>query len=151
MTNQNSFIVACGHCGAKNRVPADRMREKPVCGKCKTPLNPANRFPDHAVDVRDGVFPDEVLRFPGTVAVFFWAPWCVYCRTLLPVFERLSREYAGKMKFVKVNMDQEPGISSRYDVMSAPTTLVMRKGHEVDRLVGSVPALEFERRLRQFM
>lgn len=148
---QDKFIVACGQCGARNRVPRERAREKPVCGKCKAPLTLANRFPDHAVDVRDGVFPDEVLRFPGTVAVFFWATWCVYCRTLLPIFERLSREYAGRMKFVKVNMDQEPGISSRYDVMSVPTTIIMKKGREVDRLVGSVPGVEFERRLRQFM
>ena len=71
--------------------------------------------------------------------VDLWAPWCGPCRFVSPILEELAREHAGRLKIVKVNVDENPGLSRRYDAMSIPTMLVMRGGKVEDRIVGAAP------------
>ena len=80
---------------------------------------------------------EESRRQP--VLVDFWAPWCGPCRMVSPLVERAGREHAGQLKVVKLNVDEAPEISDRYQVSGIPLLVLFRGGSEVDRLVGVVP------------
>jgi thioredoxin len=73
------------------------------------------------------------------VLVDFWAAWCGPCRAIAPAVEELANEYAGKLKVVKVDVDENPDVSSRYGVQSIPTLLVFKGGEVVERMIGAYP------------
>ena len=144
--DRESIIRECPQCGTKNRVPKDRTGEKPVCGKCKSPL-PMGTMTDKPIDVTDITFQSEVLAFPGPVLVDCWAPWCGPCRTVGPVIEQLAKEYAGRIKITKLNVDENQHTASRYSIKSIPTMLLLNNGDLVNTLVGALPKGEIESHL----
>ena len=79
--------------------------------------------------------------------VDLWAPWCGPCRFVSPILEQLAREYAGRLKVVKVNVDENPRLAARFDAQSIPTMIVLRDGRPVDRIVGAMPKPELTVRL----
>jgi thioredoxin 2 len=81
------------------------------------------------------------------VVVDLWAPWCGPCRMIAPVLEDLAARHAGKVKVVKVNVDEEPQLGARFDARSIPLLVVLRDGREVDRIVGALPRPALEARL----
>ena len=81
------------------------------------------------------------------VLVDLWAPWCGPCRFVGPIVEDLSREYAGRLKVVKVNVDDNPGLAQRFQATSIPTLVVLRGGRVVDRYVGAMPKPDLAARL----
>jgi thioredoxin len=81
------------------------------------------------------------------VLVDFWAPWCGPCRLVEPVLSQLAAERAGALKVVKVNVDENPSLASRFRAMSIPLLVFMREGSEVDRIVGAAPKSQIEQRL----
>lgn len=81
----------------------------------------------------------EVLNAPGLVMVDFWAVWCGPCRMIAPTVEELAKEYAGKVKVVKLNTDENPDVASRYKIMGIPTIMFFKNGQKVDQIVGAVP------------
>ena len=145
-----SVLIKCRSCGAKNRVPRERLGDKPVCGKCKTPL-PVGAFYDTPVNISDGTFESEVMSFPGPVIVDAWAPWCGPCRMVGPVLEQLARDYAGQVKIAKLNVDENPATASRYGIRSIPTMLFFKDGQLVNTQVGALPRQEIERHLRAIL
>ena len=86
------------------------------------------------IAVNEANFESEVLKSQIPVVVDIWAPWCGPCRMFSPIFEELSSEYDGKVKFVKIDADENEGIATKYNIMSIPTTLLIKKrgigGHE---------------------
>ena len=72
----------------------------------------------------------------------FWAPWCSPCKMMEPIFEELKKEYAGKVEFAEINVDEDPSTASKYGVMSIPTYVVEKDGKEVNRRVGFTPKVE---------
>jgi thioredoxin 2 len=149
--SSDSLIIPCSRCGAKNRVPKDRLGERAVCGKCRAPLAVANLFPDRAVDVTDGTFSAEIGDFPGPVLLEFHAPWCGYCKMLSPVLDQLAGEYAGRVKIAKMNVDENPQTASGYGIRSTPALFFFKNGNIRDQVMGAVPKAEIERRLKAIL
>jgi thioredoxin 2 len=140
-------LIRCPSCGATNRVPLDKMQQglAPVCGRCKTPL-PVGGEP---VTVTDATFAAEVERSPLPVLLDLWAPWCGPCRMIAPVIDELAGQMAGRVRFAKLNIDENPATPARFNVHSIPTLLVLKAGREVDRIVGVQSKAELARRLER--
>jgi thioredoxin 2 len=135
-------ILKCADCGAANRI-APSPRGAPHCGTCGKPL-------PWLVNATDATFDVETHAAP-TVIVDLWAPWCGPCRFVGPILEELSRELAGRLKVVKVNVDENQGLALRYDARSIPTLLVIRDGDVVDRVVGALPKPDLVARLTPYL
>ena len=126
-----SEIVVCPNCGKKNNVPATGSGI-PRCGQCKNPL-------PWIAAADDDTFAEVVEKATTPVLLDLWAPWCGPCRAVSPALENLAREYAGRLKLVKVNVDEAPGTARRFNAQSIPTMLLLDQGEPRARQVGAAP------------
>jgi thioredoxin 1 len=100
-------------------------------------------------DVTDATFEAEVLKSDKPVLVDFWAPWCGPCRMVAPVVEELAGEYAGRVKFLKLNTDDNVNTAAKYGIRSIPTLLMFRGGTSVDQIVGFRPKGDLKRTIEK--
>ena len=91
------------------------------------------------IDLTKDSFESEVLKSRLPVIVDFWAPWCGPCRIVSPVLEKLSKEYTGKLKFAKLNVDDNQEIAAKFDVRGIPCMIMFSNGRELDRVIGAYP------------
>jgi len=101
----------------------------------------------HPADTSDATFDADVLKNDTPVLVDFWAPWCGPCRMVAPIVEELAGEYDGRVKFVKLNTDENPRIASQYGIRSIPTLLVFKGGEVAGQIVGFRPKSDLQKRL----
>ena len=134
----SSRVAVCPSCGTKNRVPAN-AKGRPQCASCHASL-------PWVVDVGDKNFA-SAIDTTQLVLVDLWAPWCGPCRMVAPILERLASQYAGRVKVVKVNVDDNPRTSARFDAQSIPTLVILREGTTVTRLVGAQPEPVLRKRI----
>ena len=125
-------VVVCTNCQAKNRV-APVAAGVPRCGRCQSPL-------PWIVDALDDDFHAVADEATVPVLVDVWAPWCGPCRMVSPALEQLAGEMAGRLKLVKVNADEAPEVSRRFEVQAIPTLVLLDGGEVVDRQIGAAPA-----------
>ena len=100
-----------------------------------------------ALDVTEQTFEQEVLKSETPVIVDFWAEWCGPCHAVAPVLEKIAEERKDEVKLVKVNIDEEQGLSMRYGVMSIPTMILFKDGEVAKRIVGAMPKARIEAEL----
>ena len=148
-TTMEPQLMRCNYCGATNRVPQEKLQAglEPICGRCKKPLNARPQL----LAITDATFADEVERSRLPVLVDMWAPWCGPCRQVAPVVEQLATELAGRMRVAKLNVDENPMTSARFQIQSIPALLVFKDGREVDRIVGAQPKSEILRRVERMI
>lgn len=103
------------------------------------------------VEITDSSFDAEVLRSGLPVVVDFWAPWCGPCRMVAPVMEKLSEKYAGRFKFCKINVDENPSSAAKYQAMSIPLLVFFKGGREAGRSVGALPERALGSKIEQVL
>jgi len=91
------------------------------------------------IEITASNFEKEVIKSDVPVIIDFWAEWCGPCRMMAPVFEQLSKEFHGRLKFVKVNVDENSDIASKFGIRGIPCLVVTKRGEEIDRIVGYAP------------
>jgi thioredoxin 1 len=96
----------------------------------------ANELVNHVTDAN---FDQEVLKSDHAVLIDFWAPWCAPCRAIAPLIDELAGEYAGRLKVVKINVDDNPETPARYGVRGIPNLLIIKSGQVKEQIVGAVP------------
>jgi len=99
--------------------------------------------------VTDASFETDVLKSDVPVLIDFWAPWCGPCKAIAPVVEELAKEYAGRLKVVKMNVDDNPQTPSRYGVRGIPNLILFKGGKVSDQIVGAVPKAQLVKAITQ--
>jgi thioredoxin 1 len=105
----------------------------------------------NALAVTSENFATEVLQSPLPVLVDFWAAWCGPCRAVAPTVEALASEYAGKLKVVKLDVDEAGDVAGQFGVQSIPTLILFKGGQPVERLVGNVPKPAIVSKIQQYL
>ena len=127
-----------------------RIKEKKLVEmmqKARTQLETAAKNDGRPILLSDASFSSEISKYPLMV-VDFWAAWCGPCRMVAPIIEQLAKEYAGRVAFGKLNVDENPLTSGEFEVQSIPTLLIFRNGEAVDGIVGAVPKYQIETRIK---
>ncbi len=125
-------LTRCPNCGRRNRVPA-AATGTPRCGNCHRPL-------PWIVDAGEDSFAEIAEQATIPVLVDLWAPWCGPCRQVSPALAQVAADLAGRIKLVKVNVDESPRLQQRFGVQAIPTLLVLRDGQVSARQTGAAPA-----------
>lgn len=147
---QETTILTCARCGAKNRIPGAKLHDRPLCGRCRAPLTVYEKE-SLTASVTDDTFTREVLASPEPVLLVLWAPWCAYCRMLMPIAEQVAQDFEGRVRVVRMNVDENRAIPARYTVQGVPTMLLFRDGRLMDRMVGVLSKEEIERHLKNLL
>ena len=133
----NRLNVACAHCLATNRVPAARLAEDPVCGRCGKAL-----LDGRPVSLTDANFDRFTQHTELPVLVDFWAPWCGPCVGMAPQFDLAARQLKGRALLVKIDSDANPATAGRFGIRSIPTLVRLEGGREKSRQSGALQAAQ---------
>jgi len=136
--------IVCQRCTTKNRVPKDKLGNKPLCGKCKQPV-----LSTHPIVGSDANFRRYITDNGLPVVVDFWATWCGPCQQFAPIFEQVAGEMSTQACFVKLDTEQNQSTAGSYNIRSIPTLMIFHHGKEVARLSGALPKAQFKQWLAQ--
>jgi len=133
------LTLRCSHCHAKNRVPAEKLHAGAKCGRCGEPLQHRDIDTGRTVMVTDANFDQTVLKSPLPVILYSWAPWCSVCSSTGPQVEQLAAETRGKIRVGKLNVDANPQLASKYNILSVPSFFIFDGGQFKEHIAGGVP------------
>jgi thioredoxin 2 len=132
--------IVCPHCDSINRVPVERLTERPNCGRCHQAL-----FEGSPVTLTGESFSRHVERSDLPLLVDFWAPWCGPCKMMAPQFQQAARLLEPRVRLAKVDTEAEPQLGARYGIRSIPTLVLFRGGSELARQSGALGAQDIVR------
>lgn len=136
--------VTCSKCNATNKLPSERLGDKPKCGKCKSPVFSGKPIELSSANVAAVLNHNEI-----PVLVDCWAPWCGPCKSFAPTFEQAARELEPSLRLAKLNTESQQAIAGRWQIRSIPTLILFVKGKEKARLAGAVPLPQLKKWLKQ--
>jgi thioredoxin 2 len=132
--------VVCGHCDSVVGLPTERLKDAPRCPKCRFPL-----FEGKPIELTAANFDKHITRSGLPMVVDFWAPWCGPCIAMAPYYEATARQLEPKLRFAKLNTQDEPAPASRFNIRSIPTMIVFRAGKEIARQSGAMDSATMAR------
>lgn len=137
------MIVVCPSCNAKNRVPEEKLAESPTCGQCHQAL-----IPLAPIELNEQNFSSFISHSDLPVLIDLWAEWCGPCKMMAPHFAQVAKQYPNVV-FAKINTEENPRLSSAFNVRSIPTLVFMNKTTEVARVSGALRSSELQQWLDQ--
>jgi thioredoxin 1 len=132
------------------RIRARKMREMEEKAAAKKEGGKGEDIIDHPVTITDSTFVETVKRYP-LVVVDCWAVWCGPCRMIAPVIEELAKEYAGRVVFGKLNVDENPRVAAEFAIMAIPTLFIFKGGNPVDVIQGALPKAYLEAKIKEWL
>ena len=137
------MILVCPSCGAKNRVPEEKLQAKPSCGQCHQLL-----LPLVPIELNEENFSQFIAHSDLPVLIDLWAEWCGPCKMMAPHFAQVAAQNA-QVIFAKIDTEKSPRLSSAFNVRSIPTLVLMNKTHEIARISGALRSAELQQWLDQ--
>ena len=146
-----TYTVRCMDCRTKNRVTRDKLNSGAKCGKCKASLKTDELFIPQPIMITESNFPSKVLESPLPVLLFCWAPWCPSCRTVAPIIAEFAADSKGKVRVGKLNVDQNPQLSSKYNILSVPYLFIFDNGHMREGMPGGMDKHQIMMKMARYL
>ena len=138
--------IVCPHCNITNRIPNEKIANKPICGKCKKPL-----FFAKPLELNVSNFAAHITKNDIPVVVDFWAEWCGPCKMMAPMFSQATAQLEPRVRMAKLNTEQEQNIAAQFNIRSIPTLIIFKQGKEIARQSGAMDSQSLIQWINQYL